>query len=263
MGRRAIVLLVVAVALTGCVNTSRFQADPSTAELLGLKPVVSEPGELVEPLLGAKASAAVGAPMASARTGRWRPYFLIEGAPSASWDDKEGFSCTVKPTPGFFRVAHTDVNGEMFLEESRAKVVRSFNGKPFDAQIVLATYRIDRAGTSQLVMRGMDTTDMLMKPLVGARLTKKLEPEQDSTKESRREFKEFRRELIYTGRSGRSISILYREFSDDMARPAFSQQLQYDISQDPVIGYQGARFKILSASNTEVSYEVLSSLSAR
>lgn len=72
----------------------------------------------------------------------------------------------------------------------------------------------------------------------------------------------FRRELVYTGRSGQSLSLMYREFSNDMARPAFSQVLQYDIGSDPVIGYQGARIRVLSADNTSIRYEVLSTLAA-
>jgi hypothetical protein len=72
----------------------------------------------------------------------------------------------------------------------------------------------------------------------------------------------FRRELVYSGRAGNTLNILYREFANDMARPAFSQSLQYDIGTDPVIGYQGAKFKILSADNTGISYEVLSHLNA-
>lgn len=72
----------------------------------------------------------------------------------------------------------------------------------------------------------------------------------------------FRRELVYSGRTGNTLNVLYREFANDMARPAFSQALQYDLSTDPVIGYQGARFRILSADNTGISYEVLSHLNA-
>lgn len=70
----------------------------------------------------------------------------------------------------------------------------------------------------------------------------------------------FRRELVYTGRAGNTLGLLYREFQNDMARPAFSQQLQYDITNDPVIGYKGARFKVLGADNTSITYEVLAHL---
>lgn len=67
----------------------------------------------------------------------------------------------------------------------------------------------------------------------------------------------FRQELIYQGRSGTSIRISYREFSGDLARPAFTQDLTFDISEDRVIGAKGARVEILDATNTSVRYRLL------
>jgi len=66
----------------------------------------------------------------------------------------------------------------------------------------------------------------------------------------------FKRELVYLGVSQNAISILYREFGNDIARPAFSQELKYDISQDKLIGFKGARFTVIKASNTGLIYTV-------
>lgn len=70
----------------------------------------------------------------------------------------------------------------------------------------------------------------------------------------------FKRELVYSGVSQNTISILYREFKNDMARPAFSQELKYDLSQGTEIGYKGARFEVLKANNTGITYMVLKPL---
>lgn len=70
----------------------------------------------------------------------------------------------------------------------------------------------------------------------------------------------FRRELVYAGVSQNTISILYREFKDDMARPAFSQELKYDLSQGRSIGYKGARFEIEKATNISITYRVVRQL---
>ena len=70
----------------------------------------------------------------------------------------------------------------------------------------------------------------------------------------------FKRELVYSGVSQNTISILYREFSDNMARPAFSQDLKYDLSQGKEIGFKGARFEVTKASNTGIVYKVLKAL---
>lgn len=70
----------------------------------------------------------------------------------------------------------------------------------------------------------------------------------------------FKRELVYSGVSQNTISILYREFKDDMARPAFTQELKYDLTQSRSIGYKGARFEIERATNISITYKVLRSL---
>lgn len=70
----------------------------------------------------------------------------------------------------------------------------------------------------------------------------------------------FKRELIYGGMSGNTLSISYREFSDGTARPAFTQDLKYDLSESKVIGFRGARFEVAKASNTVLKYKVLKPL---
>ena len=68
----------------------------------------------------------------------------------------------------------------------------------------------------------------------------------------------FRRTLIYSGRVDNKLKISYREFNNDMARSAFSTDVEYDLNESSVIGYAGARIEILSATNTEIRYKVLS-----
>lgn len=68
----------------------------------------------------------------------------------------------------------------------------------------------------------------------------------------------FKRELLYNGKSGTTIRLSYREFVRDLARPAFTQDLSYDIGTDRIIGFKGARFEVIDASNTAIHYKVLS-----
>jgi hypothetical protein len=71
----------------------------------------------------------------------------------------------------------------------------------------------------------------------------------------------FKRELVYTGISQNTISILYREFINDFARPAYSQDLKYDISRgNNLIGYGGARFQVIKADNINIRYKVIKPL---
>jgi hypothetical protein len=70
----------------------------------------------------------------------------------------------------------------------------------------------------------------------------------------------FRRELVYSGASRGTISLLYREYTDNMARPAFSQELTYDFTPGGEIGFRGARLKVNSATNTSIRFIVLKPL---
>lgn len=69
----------------------------------------------------------------------------------------------------------------------------------------------------------------------------------------------FRQELIYNGRSGDSLKFLYREFSGDMLRPPFSQEVQYDLNESQTIGFRGVRIEVIDATNTQLRYRVISS----
>jgi hypothetical protein len=68
----------------------------------------------------------------------------------------------------------------------------------------------------------------------------------------------FQQTLLYNGKIGNRITLGYREFTSNLARTAFSNNVDYDLSESTTIGYKGARLEILKATNTEISYRVLS-----
>lgn len=68
----------------------------------------------------------------------------------------------------------------------------------------------------------------------------------------------FQQTLIYSGRIGGKINISYREFSGNIARPAFNNDVEYDIDKSPIVGYKGARLEIIEATNEFVKYRVIS-----
>jgi hypothetical protein len=67
----------------------------------------------------------------------------------------------------------------------------------------------------------------------------------------------FQQTLIYSGRIGNKINIGYREFSNNLARPAFNNNVEYDLSESKIIGYKGARLEILEATNEFIRYRVI------
>ena len=71
----------------------------------------------------------------------------------------------------------------------------------------------------------------------------------------------FDQRLIYNGLSGSTVKFLYREFSGSNNRSQYEQDVTYDLNIGEVIGFKSARFRILSATNTGIEYEVLAPFS--
>jgi len=67
----------------------------------------------------------------------------------------------------------------------------------------------------------------------------------------------FQQTLIYSGRVGNKINIGYREFSSSLARPAFNNDVEYDLSISNIIGYKGAQLEVISADNNSIKYRVV------
>lgn len=67
----------------------------------------------------------------------------------------------------------------------------------------------------------------------------------------------FQQTLIYSGQVGNKINIGYREFSGNVARPAFNNEVEYDLSESKIIGYKGARIEVIEANNESIKYKVI------
>lgn len=69
----------------------------------------------------------------------------------------------------------------------------------------------------------------------------------------------FVQELLYNGRVGDHLKFIYREFTHNVARPAFTQEVQYDLSESSIVGFKSLRLKVIQASNTQITYELIRS----
>ncbi len=67
----------------------------------------------------------------------------------------------------------------------------------------------------------------------------------------------FQQTLIYSGRVGEKINIGYREFSNNTARPAFNNDVEYDLSSSNTIGYKGALIEVIKADNSSITYKLI------
>jgi len=64
-------------------------------------------------------------------------------------------------------------------------------------------------------------------------------------------------ELIYAGLSGTTIRITYREYADGLARPAFYQELIYDLANSKIFTFRSIVFEVLEATNSCMTYKII------
>ncbi|RKV86050.1 MAG: hypothetical protein D8H97_01920 [Neisseria sp.] len=67
----------------------------------------------------------------------------------------------------------------------------------------------------------------------------------------------FQQNLLYSGKVGNRIKLSYREFQNNMARQAFSNDVEYDLSESDQVGYKGALLEIINATNQSITYKVI------
>jgi hypothetical protein len=68
----------------------------------------------------------------------------------------------------------------------------------------------------------------------------------------------FQQSLIYSGKVGSRIKLGYREFSGNAARPAFNNDVDYDLAESTIIGYKGARLEVIEATNDHIRFKLIS-----
>tara|TARA_B100000963_G_C22593879_1_gene656903 strand:- start:166 stop:1248 length:1083 start_codon:yes stop_codon:yes gene_type:complete len=63
--------------------------------------------------------------------------------------------------------------------------------------------------------------------------------------------------IEYAGRTGEILNFIYSEFSDGMARDAFTREFRMDLSEGNIGAYKGAIFEVIKATNATISYKVI------
>ena len=73
----------------------------------------------------------------------------------------------------------------------------------------------------------------------------------------------FQQSIIYSGKVGTRIKFGYREFSGNTARPAFNNDVDYDLAESKIVGYKGARIEIIEATNESIRYRLLANFNTQ
>lgn len=69
----------------------------------------------------------------------------------------------------------------------------------------------------------------------------------------------FKYQVLYQGKVANKIKISFREFKNDMARPAFTQDIEYELegNKPTIIGFKGLRIEVKKATNLNITYSVI------
>ena len=81
----------------------------------------------------------------------------------------------------------------------------------------------------------------------------------ESVNDRKIELPDFKYVVLYQGVSKGTIKVSFREFKNDLARPAFTQDVFYDLNSDGtgMIAFKGARIAVDEATSTNITYRVL------
>ena len=91
-------------------------------------------------------------------------------------------------------------------------------------------------------------------PVQGNWITEQIFEFSDISSRSKNSFKS---QIIYSGITGNTLRAVYREYAEDYARPAFSQELQYNLDESKIISYKSIQIEIIEATNSYVKYKVI------
>ncbi len=65
-------------------------------------------------------------------------------------------------------------------------------------------------------------------------------------------------EITYSGRTGDSLRLHYRELRTSASQPDVSKDLQFDLASSSLVGFGNLRLEILDADNTQIRYRMVS-----
>lgn len=187
-----------------------------------------------EPPIGSVSTARIGDTML--RQGRYTEHeaLYLPGAVEIGW--------AYTLLPGYFLKIGEDSEAEFFSPDGGldgGRVQKSALADPWKSVMT-------KKGTSEVCVVTAFNVATCTK-VEDARRTQRPVLSQDS----------IQRTLLYNGKVGNKINIGYREFSSNMARPAFNNNVEYDLSESNRIGYKGAELDVIEATNQHIKFRLI------
>jgi hypothetical protein len=207
------------------------------------------------PATGVLSSAEIGASLHKTFNGAKLPGVELKSAFSTTVPYRDNVRMGIDVAPGKLELAATDGAGGKYYRAMPNMMLswRNTSGESSASQraSIGGVHVTEQGRTSVFWLWGREgpanhvaAPELVLQPTTVTRLGQKA----------------FQRELVYSGISGSSVSLLYREFGNDPLRPTFSQELKYDLASSRTIGFKGTRIEVVEANNTAIRYRVLSPL---
>jgi hypothetical protein len=197
---------------------------------------------LDHPPLGAEASAEIGETLLTKSK-----LYVFDGLDLQERITDNGIAREYVVEPSAARLERTDSDGNRYFVP--AQDAYFVNDKTFGRRV--------RPSNAYLVLKANGTLELKgYYDLTTAGSISPAAPRYKAGKVVDRHRPNFRQELIYGGRSGNQIRVTYREFSGNLIRPDFTQEAQYDLGVEQLIGFKGVRIQVVSATNTRLVYRV-------
>jgi hypothetical protein len=216
---RLLLTALLAAALSGCAAPKYNYAPRSVA--------------ISEPPIGSVTVVRIGDTML--RQGKYREHDALYLRSSR----EIGWAYTLHP--GYYLKDGDDESAEFFSPsrgDEGGRIEKSFLADPWKSVMT------KRATSEVCIVTSFNATACSV--LSGVERTKRPFLADDS----------FQQTLIYNGRVGSKINVGYREFSNNTARPAFNNNVEYDLNESRTIGYKGAELEVLEATNQHIKFRL-------
>jgi hypothetical protein len=122
--------------------------------------------------------------------------------------------------------------------------------------VVLLTVLYGCGSSSPYGIKSFEMDELISTPVGGSMFT--VERGYENVSGLRKGYKQ---ELLYSGISGSTIKITYREYNSetfaDYIRPSYSQQVEYDLSNGNTITFQDYLLDVIKANSNEITFRII------
>lgn len=244
--------IVIALTFTACSDS--YNVRPFNSSISPPKHIVYK-----NYTIGAVQTAYVGAPVV-----RVKDYYVTRSY-FKSYTSQRALSVTMDNTPTIHYPASTQflVISTISYNNTKYFVVIPKHPLPDNTRLLvtkngqyngLVLTRDSDDGEVNIFKACGDEDDICIKPIATTLTPARIEKLGDKPLKTH-DFISY--EIIYSGATKNTINLLYREYtSDDMARPAYTQNLTYDRTS-PTLRFRNVEIRVVDASNQDLKYTVV------